>query len=308
MAVSRRALNLAALLLLTLIWGSTWAAIRISLRSVPPLTGVALRFASAGALLLILALVRRVPLGRTRQERWLWATNALLTFAGSYGIVFWAEQWLPSGLASVLFATFPLWTVLLAPLLLPEQKLTWRGGTGVALGFVGVAVIFSHDLSPGAGGKAAFAGAVFLIAPLLSAVSNLLAKRWGSGVHPLSMTAVPMLLGALCIAPVAAVVEKPLAAGYDARGLLALAYLAVVGSAVAFSVYFWLLRRMSVVNLSMITYTAPVVAVAVGSLLFDERLGPHALLGSAIVLGGVLITVAVRHQAPEGVDGPAVES
>lgn len=307
MAVSRRALNLAALLLLTVIWGTTWAAIRISLRSVPPLTGVALRFALAGGLLLLVAAARRVALGRLARERRLWASNALLTFAGSYGIVFWAEQWVPSGLAAVLFATFPLWTVLLAPLLLPEHRLTWRGVAGVVLGFAGIALIFSRDLAPGSGGKAAFAGAVFLLAPLLSAISNLLAKRWGSGVHPLSMTAVPMLLGALCIAPVAALVEAPLAAAYDAPGLLALAYLAVVGSALAFTVYYWLLRRMSVLTLSLITYTAPVVAVALGAALFDERLGPHALLGSAVVLAGVLVTVAVRHEPPIGGDTRAVE-
>jgi drug/metabolite transporter (DMT)-like permease len=201
-----------------------------------------------------------------------------------------------------------LWTVLLAPLMLKDHRLTWRGGVGVLLGFVGVAVIFSHDLSPAGGGKAWLAGFVFLLAPLLSAISNLLAKRLGTGVHPLSMTAIPMLLGALCVAPLAALFETPLTTAYDAPGLLALAYLAVVGSALAFTVYYWLLRRMSVLTLSLITYTAPVVAVAVGVLMFDEHLGPHALLGSGIVLLGVVITVAVRHDGPPETGALVAES
>lgn len=287
---SRRSLDLAALALLTLIWGSTWAAIRVAVRGVPPLTGVALRFALAGALLLLVATVQRVPLGRAPYERRLWMTNALLTFAGSYGIVFWAEQWVPSGLSSVLFATFPLWTVLLAPLLLPGERIGWRAAAGVALGFLGVAVIFSRDLMLG-GDRVVVAAAVFLLAPLLSAVANLLTKRYGAGVHPLSLTALPMLLGALVVAPVAVGTEDLRRATFDRASLVALVYLAVVGSALAFTVYYWLLRRITVVASSMVTYTAPVVAVAIGAVFLDERLGPHSLLGAALVLAGVVLTV-----------------
>lgn len=287
--------ELLALSLLTLIWGTTWAAIRVSLRGIPPLTGVALRFAFAGALLLLLAKLYRVPMGREPNERWLWCANAACTFAGSYGIVFWAEQWIPSGLASVLFATFPLWTVLLSPLLLPGEKLSRRAGLGVALGFAGVALIFSRDLASADPGRTWRVGLVFLLSPVLSAIANLLTKRFGGRVHPLSLTSVPMLLGAAMVAPVALAVERPSAAAFDGRSLLALAYLAAVGSAVAFSVYYWLLRRSTVLRLAMITYTAPVVAVAVGVLLFDEHFGWLALGGAGLVLAGVSMTVAVRH-------------
>lgn len=289
---SRRWLEVAALLLLTVIWGTTWAAIRISLRGIPPLSAVALRFALAGSLLLVLAFARRVPLGRAPHERRLWITNALLTFAGSYGIVFWAEQWVPSGLASVLFATFPLWTVLLSPLLLPGERLTARGVAGAVLGFVGVAVIFSRDLLPQAGGRMVLAGFVLLVAPVLSAVANLSTKRYGAAIHPLSLTAVPMLLGAVVVAPLALATESPAPAAFDRTSLLAVAYLAVVGSALAFTVYYWLLRRMSALALSMVTYTAPVVAVAIGALFLGERWGAHSLLGAVLVLAGVVLTVA----------------
>ncbi|MEO8503814.1 MAG: EamA family transporter [Acidobacteriota bacterium] len=308
MALSRRGLDLAGLVLLSLIWGTTWAAIRVAVRGVPPLTGVALRFGFAGLLLLALAKIYGVSLGRAANERPLWLANGLLTFAGSYGIVFWAEQWVPSGLASVLFATFPLWTVVLSPLVLPGERLTWRSGSGVVLGFVGVALIFWRDLAPASDGgltRLGVAGLVFLIAPLLSATANLLTKRFGAGVHPLSITSIPMLIGAAIVAPLAVLVEHPLQARFDTASLLALAYLAVVGSAIAFTVYYALLRRGSVLELSMITYAAPVVAVAIGVLFFDERLGPQSLLGAGLVLAGVLLTVAVRHERGTGpADGP----
>ena len=101
-------LKAATLAFLTLIWGTTWAAITISLRGFPPFTGVALRFAIAAALLVVYARLAGIPLAPAdRRERRLRILHALLTFCASYGVVFWAEQWVPSGLASVLFATFP---------------------------------------------------------------------------------------------------------------------------------------------------------------------------------------------------------
>lgn len=291
---SRRTVDFLAIVLLTLIWGTTWAAIRISLRGIPPLLGVALRFGFAGALLLGVALALRVPLGRARHERWLWGANAVLTFGGSYGIVFWAEQWVPSGLAAVLFATFPLWTVVLSPLLLPGERWRLRPVAGVVLGFLGVALIYARDLAP-SGPRAASAGAVFLAAPLLSAVANLLTKRFGREVHPLSITAVPMLVGGALVGAVVAALPEPRPATFGRDAVLALAYLAVVGSGLAFSVYYWLLRRLSVLKLAMITYTAPVVAVVVGAVVFAEPLGWPSLAGGALVLLGVVLTVAVRH-------------
>ena len=123
---------LVTFIVLTLIWGTTWAIIRVGLEGIPPFTGVALRFAIAGAVLLVLARRAGIPLGRMRTERRLWIVNAVLSFCVSYGVVYWAEQWLPSGLASVLFATFPLWVALLAHLALPAERL----GRGLTKGVV----------------------------------------------------------------------------------------------------------------------------------------------------------------------------
>ena len=108
--------------LLTVIWGTTWAAIRVSLEGIPPVTGVAIRFALAGLVLVAIGRLRGVRFGRLPGEARLWWINAATTFAGSYGIVYWGEQWVPSGLAAVLFATLPLWIVILGHFLLPGER------------------------------------------------------------------------------------------------------------------------------------------------------------------------------------------
>jgi drug/metabolite transporter (DMT)-like permease len=184
-------------LLLTVIWGTTWAAIRIGLEGVPPFTGVALRFALAGALLLALARPLGVRLGRGPHERVLWLVNGVLSFCLSYAAVYWSEQYIPSGLAAVLFATYPLFVAALAHVLLPGERLAPIAVAGMGLGFAGVAVIFSDDLTLLGGETVRTAALVMLVSPVVSAVASVVVKRWGGGVHPLSLAAVPMLIAGL---------------------------------------------------------------------------------------------------------------
>jgi len=287
---------LAAFLLLTLVWGTTWAVIRVGLAGIPPFTGVALRFALAGALLLGLALHRRIGLGRSRRERALWVVNGTLSFCISYSVVYWCEQYIPSGLTSVLFATNPLMVAGLAHLALPRERLSRGGLAGLLLGLAGVAVIFSDDLRLLGGEQVRTAAAVMLISPAVSAASSVAIKRWGAGIHPLSLSAVPMLFCAVVMAPIALVVERRLPVVFDARSVAALLYLAVFGSALTFTVYYWLLARVSATRASLISYLIPIVAVALGAALFAEPLRPRLLLGSALVLAGVVLVTAWRQR------------
>lgn len=295
--MSRRDLGLdvAAFLLLTAIWGTTWAAIRVALVDIPPLTGVAIRFALAGALLVALARARRVALGRTARERRLWLLNAGTTFAGSYGLVYWAEQWVPSGLAAVLFATFPLWATLLSRWLLPGEPAPGPARlAGLWAGFLGVALLFSEDLEALAGGGARRAAALLLLAPLLSALGSVAIKRWGSGISALSLSAVPMLLTGAGVGFLAALVERGRPIGWGTGPWLATLYLAFAGSALTFTLYFWLLARRSVLAVGLISYTVPVVAVAVGHFALQEPLTPRLAAGAGLVLGGVALSLRPR--------------
>jgi drug/metabolite transporter (DMT)-like permease len=289
--VPGRLLTYAGLAALVLIWGSTWAAIRVSLEGIPPLTGVVLRFTLACLLLLALMPFFGVRLGKAPYERRLWWINAVLTFTISYGLVYWGEQWVPSGLAAVIFATFPLFVAVLAHFFLPGERLRPASLTGVLIGFAGVAVLYSEDLNAMGGPRTAFAATMMLIAPVASAFANVAVKRWGKGVHPLSVSGVSMGLGALLVVPFAWVSERGREIDFGLRPVLAVIYLAVVGSAVAFTVYYWLLRRQSATSLSLINYATPVVAVLIGTLWLGEPFTLRICLGAGLVVAGVAIAM-----------------
>jgi len=285
-----------ALVSMTLVWGSTWAAIRIGLEGIPPFAGVAMRFAVASVLLLVLARVLGIGLGKSRHEVVLWWVNGILTFVVTYGLVYWAEQRVPSGLAAILFATFPLFVALLAQVLLPAEQFTLRSALGVLLGFVGVGVIFSEDLAAIAEPGAGFAAAVLLLGSFSAAIANVAVKRWGQGIHPISLTAVPMGISAVVMAGISVALERGQPVVLDAVSVGSVLYLAVLGSAFTFYCYFWLLERLPATQVALTNYVSPVVAVALGSLFLDEALTLRVVVGAVLVVVGVAVTVSRRRR------------
>jgi drug/metabolite transporter (DMT)-like permease len=318
-----RLVNYATLGLLTLIWGTTWAAIRLGLRGIPPFTGVALRFAIGAAALLAAARVLGVrlrgaaaptPLASAvppepgtaavsaapaaaappRSSPWrVWLVNGLMTFFIPYGLVYWAEQWVPSGLTAVLFATSPLWVALAAHVALPAERLRAATAGGVLVGFAGVAVIFSEDLRALGGPRVAGAAALLLLAPLTAAVGVVAVKRWAAGMHPLAIAAMPMALTAAAMGCVALATEGGQPVRLAGLPLAALLYLALCGSALSFTLYFWLLGRLPATTLSLINYLTPIVALFIGGAALGEPFTPRTLAGSGLVVGGVAVAMRV---------------
>lgn len=300
MSDSPRTLTYAALTVLILIWGTTWAVIRVGLRGLPPFTGVALRFGIASVVLFVAGRLGGAELSRGRRVWWIGAVNAVLTFSLSYGVVYWAEQWVPSGLASVLFSTFPLLVAVLAHFLLPGERLQVASAAGVLVGFLGVVVIFSEDLASLAGSGVTRAARIFLLSPIAAAIANVVVKRWGKGVHPLSLTAPPMTATALIMGSLALAFERGAKLSFDSTSVGALLYLAIAGTAVTFFLFFWLLERLPATRLALITYAVPVVAVGVGTLVLGEPFTGRMLVGSILVLLGVALAIgfARRQEAP----------
>ena len=278
------------LVFLTLVWGTTWGAITISLRGIPPMTGVALRFAIAAAFLLLYARIRGLPLAsETRIHRRLRILHAVLTFCVSYGVVFWAEQWVPSGLASVLFATFPLVVALMAHFALPGERMTGPVLIGTLIAFAGIAVIFAEDFDLLGGRQVLVASIVMLASPIVAAVVSVSVKRWGAGMNSVSFNAVSMLWAAAIMGPVAAVADRNKPVIFEAAPVAAVIYMGVLGTAVTFPLYFWLLEHMEARQVALIGYGTPVVAVLLGSLYLSEPLTLRILVGSAMVVGGVAV-------------------
>jgi drug/metabolite transporter (DMT)-like permease len=277
-------------LLLCSIWGTTWSVIQIGLRGIPPFTGVSLRFAIAGLLLLALALARGVKLGRSRHEVGLWALNGLLSFTICYGVVYWAEQWVPSGLAAVLFATYPLFVAILAYFILPAEPLQRAEIIGILVGFVGVVTIFSADFDTLGGAEVVRGSLVMLLSPLAAAGASVSIKRWGGGIHPLSHASVPMIGAAAVLGVVAVATERGQTVSWTPASVSALLYLAIAGSAVTFSLYFWLLSHLPAKRLALIAYVVPVVAMGIG-FLRGEPITLTTLVGSVCVIVGVAVAV-----------------
>ncbi len=284
-----RLVILATFALLVLIWGTTFAAVRVGLLGIPPFTALAMRFVLASAILLVSGRVLGVRLGRTRQERMLWLVLAFFSFGISYAIVYWCEQWVPSGLAAVLFATFPLFVAIFAHFTLKEERLARWQIAGALAGFTGVAVIFSEDFALLGGPHVARASGVMLLSPLASAVSLVSVKRWGKDVHPLSLSAVPMGMAAGVMAALAWALERHRSISLDRVSVGIVLYLALFGSAVTFSLYYWLLRYVTATRLSLIAYLTPLIAVGVGALVLHERTTLRMLLGTLLVVGGVAL-------------------
>ncbi len=196
----------------------------------PPFTSVALRFAIATTILLVIAKAMKVRLGAEPHEKMLWLVNGALFFSVSYGVVYWSEQYVPSGLAAILFATFPILVTLFAHLFLPGEPLRFRFGLGAVAAFCGVVVIFSEDLAKIGGPKTKIAAAVLLVSPVVSALSSVSIKKWGAKIHPISLAAMPMAVATVVMTAMALIFERHRPIVWTPATIGALAYLAVRSS------------------------------------------------------------------------------
>jgi drug/metabolite transporter (DMT)-like permease len=245
-----------------------------------------------------------IPLAVTsRRDRRLRLLHALLSFCVSYGIVFWSEQWVPSGLASVLFATFPLLVAVMAHFALPREKMTLAALVGSGLGFSGIAVIFAEDFALLGGTMVAIAAAVMLISPLVSATVSVAVKKWGSGMHPVPFNAMAMVMATGIMGVVAALTERGRPVVFDPGPVAALLYMAIAGTAMTFPLYFWLLEHMEARQVALIGYGTPVVALIIGAAFMAEPMTVRTWVGSAMVVVGVAVASQMGGKESSRVSG-----
>jgi drug/metabolite transporter (DMT)-like permease len=281
-------------LILCGIWGSTWLFIKLGLADLPPLTFAGIRFVIACVILLFIIRLRHIQIPRMRHDWILLAIAGILSFGFNYGLVFWGEQYITSGLAALLQATLPAFGLVFAHLHLPGERLSWTKIGGVVLGVFGVGVVFSNQLA--VSGKLAFAGCVALIlSAMFAAYSNVLVKRYGKHLDPAILAAGQMLFGLLLLLGVGVPLEgNPLRFHWTPIALLSLLYLAVVGSVIAFLLYYWLVLNMDVTKSMLIALVTPVVAVLLGMIVLDEQIGWRTLAGGAMIMAGIALIVVRR--------------
>ena len=281
----------ASIALLCLIWGSTWWAIRVCLvhDGQPPLTSAALRFALAAAVMAVLALALRTTDRAPPPPPWLWIVAAGTNFAGAYGLLYVGELHVPSGVAAVLWAIFPLLMAGSGAAFLGE-RLRLLQALGFVVAFAGVVVVFAGDLG-GSGAVPVTSAALVLASPCLSATGTTLIKKFGAGTSSVLLNRNGMLLGGVLLAAAAFVVEDPTTMPWTLPGGLAIAYLSLIGTALSFGLYFWLLQRTPASRLSLVSYVTPVLAVLLGALVGDGETTAAVWAGTALVVTGVALVV-----------------
>ena len=272
--------------LLVTIWSSTWVAIKFGLEDTPALMGAGIRFFLAGVGLLVLAAAMR---RRLRTDWLLIAILAVLPFAASYGLVYWSEQYIPSGLAAVLFGVMPIYVALLAAVLLKEEEVHRRLFLGLGVALAGLVVAFGESIDLGHEERALLGAIAGVSAPLCAALGNVAIKRRATGLDVIVLNGWAMGFGGLLLLAVSAFTETWADARWTGQAIGAIAYLAILGSAVGFVVLTKLLQELPAVKMSYIPLIIPFGALGFGWALYDEPLTTLAVAGAALVAGGLLL-------------------
>jgi len=290
--------TLLAFAIIYFVWGSTFLAIRIGVREVPPFLLAAMRFLLAGLAIYLWMRARGEDPPTARQ--WMSAfLLASLIFVLDYGLLFWAEQRVPSGLAAVMLATVPAFMALSEIIILRTQRITIRLGLALLIGLVGVAVLMNHSFNLG-GAPIDTAGAIALIIAALGwSVASALTLKMQLPSSKVMNSGAQMLAGGILLTLTSAVLGEfrhfhP--ATVSRAAWISLFYLIVAGSIIAFTAYVWLIHHESPTKVGTYAYVNPVVAVLLGYLFAGEPHGLRTILGTLFVLISVVVITTTRRK------------
>ncbi len=281
-------MNLLLLLLLGSIWGTSFLFIKIVVSEIGPMTLVAGRLGIASLLIWLLLKARSVPFPRGWRLWQSYAVVGLLNGALPFGLISWGEQYIPSGWAALLQATTPIFTILLAHVLTKDDRITALKAGGVVLGFAGVGLLMWPEIRQGI--AASVWGMLAIVGSSVSyALASIFAHKHLEGQPPMVSAAGQFTMGFLLITPMAFLLEQPLAISLSGKALASWVTLAVLGTVVAYVIYYTLLARTTATFTVLVTYIVPVNGLILGSLVLGEHLSPMLLVSLALVLGGVLL-------------------
>lgn len=279
---------------LCLVWGSTWLAIRIGLADLSPFWSLAARIWPALAFILLLAWARKTSLVPSSSHRRSLIAVCLLVYPVGYGLVYWGEQYVTSGLAAVVFSCMPFFVALLSWKLLPGEKPATASVLGLFVGFSGLVAVYWDQLALDDWHRIAGMAAISLSAAV-SAYTTVVIRRDLGGIAPLALTAWTLVAGAVVVPLYALGFESTEALRISGRGLATVLYLSIVASGLAFAVYYKLLASISALTMSLIAFITPIIALVLGALFDREELTLRTEVGIALVLLGVFL--ATRSKA-----------
>lgn len=279
----------AAIAAMCIIWGLTWVAIKIGLQDLPPFLSAGVRFALASAILWPIVFLRRTPLPKTWPEYRKILIPGVFIYGVNYALVYWGEQYIGAGLSAVLFASFPFMVAILAHYLLENDAFTLAKLAGLAIGFSGIVIVFYGGLEFG---PTSYWGMLALLgSSLAAAYANILIKRDLHQVDPMAATALQMSLGTVLLLAVGTLTENWSDFHLTGPAVGSILFLSIFGSSVAFTLYFWVLKKTEVSKLSLITFVTPLVALVGGYFILDEPITARLAFGTLLVAVGIALVV-----------------
>lgn len=275
--------------LLCLIWGSTWIAIKLGLGDAPPLYSSGIRFAIAAAILHAVVLVRHLQMPRQLSPLLKLAYPGLYMFGVSYALVYFSELHIDSALTAVLFASYPLFVASLSIWILPAERLRPLGWLGLVSGMVGIVIISYDSLQTS---DDIFLGTILALSGSLAAAYGMVIHKQRFNTENIFVaTSVQMTAGSILLILGAIIFEDINQFQVTATSVGSILYLSLLGSVVAFLGYFWLLKMIRAVSASLIALIAPVVAVFIGVFFFSESLSMSIVSGTVLILSGTLLVI-----------------
>jgi drug/metabolite transporter (DMT)-like permease len=273
---------------LCIAWGTTWIAIKITLEGMPPFYGAAARFIIAIVLLFLFAKFKRVDLSFSKKYFIVVGISAFLMYVFDYGLIYWGEQYLSAGVTSIFFATFSIFTVMWANFLFKSDRFRWNIFVGIMLGFIGILIVFFNQLVQTQFNNMVIMGSVaIIIGAAGGAMAVVIIKKYASTANPVAITLHQMVLGVGYLILLGLMFEDYSAIELNKRIVGAVLYLGLFGSAIAFTIYYWLLKNWSAITLSTIIYITPVVAIIFDYIILGETISPRSIVGAIVIFSGI---------------------
>jgi drug/metabolite transporter (DMT)-like permease len=266
--------------------------IKVGLEGAPPFSAAGLRFIIASFVIFSILVLRRIPLPRVRAFYVLTLFLGIFQMAVPYGLVYWAEQYISSGLTAILFSTMPLMVAILARIFIGDP-LSVRKIAGILIGTAGVYVIFSDGISMGHE-KSVYGIAATLCSAFLASVSSIAIKKFSRGYNPFASISLPMLYGGVLLSAIGLITERDRTFVWEAPTIVSIIYLALFGSVVAFALYFWIIKHLEVTVLSYQTFIIPVLACLLGWIFLHETFTFNVAIGGGMILFGISLAVISR--------------
>lgn len=284
-------LQILVFIILCIIWGTTWLAIKFSLEGIPPFLGAALRFAVATFLLFAYAKISKAQLKLNKVDFKNVLVSAILLYPVDYGLIYWSEQHLSAGVTAIFFATFPLFMSIFSNFLFKNESFNRWKFSGVVVGFGGVVLIFYEQLlQTDYQLMAIIAVMAVIVSAAAAAISTLIVKKHLNHIPTVPLTLHQMLWGLITLFVISFLIGETTSITINIKVGGAVLYLGMVGSATAFVLYYWLLKKLSAITLSFIIYITPIVAIIADWIVFGETIALKTFVGMLLIFGGVALS------------------